>query len=102
MVRRSIRDVGLLWLLMFGIGLVFGIVMLPVVLGLLVAAVALGGGVGYLLYAATHSIALAVVTGVPLGLIILIVPAAFVQGIYLVFESSTWTLAYRNLLPRSA
>ena len=38
----------------------------------------------------------AVHAGLPIFLVILIIPTAIVKGIYLVFESS-WTLAYRDV-----
>ena len=39
--------------------------------------------------------------GAPFFLLILGVPLLLIQGVYLVFESSTWTLAYRELRPVS-
>jgi hypothetical protein len=35
--------------------------------------------------------------GLPIFMLILSVPLIIVQGIYLVFESSAWTLVYRDL-----
>ena len=37
------------------------------------------------------------VVGLPIFLLFFAVPLLIVQGIYLVFESSAWTLAYRNV-----
>ena len=60
-------------------------------------AVAVGGGIGYALYAVTQSVGWAIAVGLPPFLLITIVPLTVVQGIYLVFESSAWTLTYREV-----
>ena len=41
------------------------------------------------------------VAGLPIFLVIMIIPTAIVKGIYLVFESSAWTLAYRDVAKRT-
>ncbi len=95
--RRRLKDVGVMWLLMFGIGLVFGLVFLVLLLVVLVIAAAVGGGIGLAVHTLTQSVGWAVALGVPLFLLILIVPTVFVQGLWLVFESSVWTLTYREV-----
>jgi hypothetical protein len=40
-----------------------------------------------------------VLVGLPIFILILSVPLLIAQGVYLVFESSAWTLAYRDLRP---
>jgi hypothetical protein len=43
-----------------------------------------------------------VLVGLPIFILILSVPLLIAQGVYLVFESSAWTLAYRDLASGSA
>jgi hypothetical protein len=58
---------------------------------------AVGGGLGYAVYALFDSVGWAVLLGLPLFLLIVVLPLLILQGIYLVFESSAWTLVYRDL-----
>lgn len=99
MARRQAGDVAIFWLLMAVIGFAFAIVLIPVALGFGLLAAAVGGGIGYGLYAFTDSVGWAVLAGLPIFLVIISVPLIFVQGVYLVFESSAWTLVYRDLRP---
>ena len=62
----------------------------------------MGGGLGYALYTASHSVVLAVLLGLPLFLIVLGVPLTFIEGVWAVFESSTWTLTYRAVVAPQA
>jgi len=96
-VRQRLKDVGGMWLLMFGIGLAFGLVFLVFVLFVLAVAAAVGGGIGLVVHAITQSVGWAVGLGLPFFLVILVVPTVFVQGLWLVFESSVWTLTYREV-----
>ena len=96
-LRRSLGPVALLWLILAGIGLGFGIVLIPVVLMLLFAGAAVGGGMGYALYLATHSVVLAIVVGLPMFLTILALPLSAVRGVYESWSSSVWTLTFREL-----
>lgn len=99
MARRKAGDVAVFWLLMAVIGIAFAIVLIPVVIGLSLVGGGLGFGLGYAVYALTNSIGWAVLAGLPIFLVILGIPLLLVQGVYLVFESSAWTLVYRDLRP---
>ena len=77
--------------------MVFGLVLFLITFALIFAGVLVSGGLGYGLYALSDSWILAVIAGLPIFLVILIIPTAIVKGIYLVFESSAWTLAYRDV-----
>jgi hypothetical protein len=101
LVRRRLKDVGIMWLLMFAIGLGVGIVMIPVFLAVLAVALGVGGGLGYAIYTVTNSILAAVLAGLPPFFLIMLVPLSIIQGIYLVFDSSVWTLTYRQVVPAS-
>nr|MBC7244350.1 hypothetical protein [Chloroflexota bacterium] len=91
-VRQNLRQVGLLWLLLFGIDLLVGMIMVPLSLIVMGMAVAPAG----LLYAATESLSMAILMG-----ILITTPAVlfltFLGGIYQVFRSATWTIAYLKL-----
>ncbi|HSN75898.1 MAG TPA: hypothetical protein VL334_12560 [Anaerolineae bacterium] len=97
MARRKAGDVAILWLLMAVIGVLFAIVLIPVVIGLGLLGGGIGAALGYAVYSLTNSVGWAVLLGLPVFMLIMVVPLIFVQGVYLVFESSTWTLAYRDL-----
>ncbi len=100
LVRRNLKEVGIMWLLMAGIGIGFAVVMIPIFIIVVLIALGLGGGLGYAVYAATSSVPWAVVAGFPVALVILAVPLTFVGGLYHVFTSSAWTLAYREIVLR--
>lgn len=97
MVRSRLGNVAAMWLLMCGIGLGYGILFFLVFIPLILLAASVGAGLGYALYWATRSIAWALIAGLPPFLIIMLVPTTFVHGIYMVFQSSTWTLVYRQI-----
>ena len=97
LVRASLRDTGLMWLLLAGIGFVWGILKIPVIIVLVVVAVVLGGVPAALIYLASQSWVAAVVVGLPLFLIVLLPTASFIEGLFQVYHSSVWTLAYRQV-----
>jgi hypothetical protein len=97
MARQNLRHVGVVWLLLVGIDLAVGIVAIPlalVVFGLAAAPAAA-------IYAASKAIGPALVAG-----ILIAIPGALLLallgGVHLVFRSTTWTLAYRELQARSS
>ncbi len=99
MARRKAGDVAIFWLLMVVIGIAFAIVLIPLVIGLSLLGGGIGFGLGYAVYTLTNSAGWAVLAGLPIFLVILSIPLILVQGVYLVFESSAWTLVYRDLRP---
>jgi len=101
MVRRKAGDVAILWLLMAVIGILFGIVLIPLIIGLSLLGGGIGAALGYGTYALTNSVGWALLAGLPIFILILGVPLLIAQGVYLVFESSAWTLAYRDLVGSS-
>jgi hypothetical protein len=84
------------------IGILFGIVLIPLIIGLSLLGGGIGAALGYGIYALTNSAGWAVLVGLPIFILILSVPLLIAQGVYLVFESSAWTLAYRDLASGSA
>jgi hypothetical protein len=97
LVRDRFKDVGLMWLLLFAIGCGWLLVLLPIVLMITLVAAGLGAGVGFGVHGITHSAPWGVLAGLPVFLVVLVVPLAFLQGLYTVFDSSAWTLAYREV-----
>jgi hypothetical protein len=95
LIKRRFKDIAVLWLLMFGIGLGWGLIALIVVLPVsLVAALLIGGIPAGLVYLLSQSGWGAAITGIPLGLLAFILISSFAAGLYLVFQSTVWTLAY--------
>lgn len=97
-VRRRLKDVGILWLLMVAIEIGFTIVLIPVVLLVLALGVLLGGGLGYGVYTLANSVPWAIAAGLPVFLLVLVVPMTFISGLYETFKSNVWTLAYREVV----
>jgi len=92
LARENPRQVGAVWLLLFGVDLATGIVMVPLAL----AVVAIAAAPSILVYIVTETAAPAVLIGLPLvllGILFLTVLAGIVQ----VARSTTWTLTYLEL-----
>jgi hypothetical protein len=97
LVRRRLKDIGLMWLLLLATGIGWGFVMLAIGFVVVLLAAGLGAGVGFGVYGVTHSTLWGVLTGLPIFLLIALVPLTFLHGLYTVFDSSAWTLAYREV-----
>ncbi|MDQ1301899.1 MAG: hypothetical protein QG637_1821 [Chloroflexota bacterium] len=95
--RSRLKEASVMWLALFGIGLGFGIVFLALFVIVLIIAAAVGGGIGLLVHTLTQSVGWAVALGLPFFLVILLVPATFIQGLWMTFESAAWTLTYREI-----
>ncbi|MHB0856591.1 MAG: DUF7544 domain-containing protein [Anaerolineae bacterium] len=92
MARANLKESLLMWLLLGLIGLVIGLVTIPIAilaLGLIAAPAAA-------LYALTESGALAALIAVPILLAFILVAIA-VSGVVRTFVSAVWTLVYREL-----
>lgn len=95
-VRHNLKDVGLMWLIMIGLGFGWSIVIVPVFLVMGVSGLTLGIIAGFMVGGFT-GIFWGVVTGLIVGGLVIIIPLAFLQGLREVFNSSTWTITYREL-----
>lgn len=103
-VRAHLKEVALMWLLMFGIRLAVTLVLIPVFVLLLILAGVMGGVpalvIGRLVSLASQG-ALPWVIGGGIGLLIFLAilapPMLFLSGLYETFASTTWTLTYREL-----
>jgi hypothetical protein len=105
-VRGHLRELAPLWLITVGVELAWSFLTIPVLIVLLVLGVVLGGvvalGIGALASLAWGGATPWIVGGVvglPLLILTLAVPLAFLGGLREVFLSSTWTLTYRELGP---
>jgi hypothetical protein len=103
-VRQNLKNVGITWLLMVGVGLTWPVLLVPLVLALVGAGTLLGGlsgllvgGLVSLIWAGEAPVFLALTVGVSIFLLVLVAPLAFLSGFREVFVSSTWTLTYREL-----
>ena len=104
MLRRNLKDVGVMWLITAGVHVGWPIAIVPVVILLIAVGVLLGGGsllaVRGLTGLALSETAAWIVAGVAAGvlfILVLAVPLAFLGGLKETFLSSTWTLTYREL-----
>jgi hypothetical protein len=103
-VRQNFKDVAMMWVILFGIKIGWGILMIPVSILSFILAVILGGatalGVGALtglFSAGAQPWIFAVVAGFPIFLVAIVLPIAFLNGLKATFISSTWTLTYREI-----
>jgi len=98
-IQNNLKDAGIMWLLLLGIGIGWGLVSLPLNFILLFIAVGGGGTV----WAFFHLLKLRVISWIAgglVGMVLLVIPSAFINGLYQVFTSSTWTLTYLELMGR--
>jgi hypothetical protein len=104
MARQRVGDILVMGIIMFGLGLAWVIVMIPVLILLVIAGAILGGlpallvgGITSLFLKGTTPWIIAAAIGVPLFILTLAAPLLFLNGLKEVFKSSTWTLVYREL-----
>lgn len=69
--------------------------MIPITLLAGGVALLVGGGLAVLVRRVTESAVLAILAGGPIGLLLFLGPLLLVGGLYLAYESTVWTLAYR-------
>ncbi len=105
LVRQRLGDIVIMALIMFAVGLGWVVISIPVFILLLLAAVVLGGLPALLVGVITSLFTqgalpwiVAALVGLPIFLLVLIVPGSFVGGLYQTFISSTWTLTYREVV----
>ncbi len=110
-VRRHIKDVGIMWLIMVGVRIGWAITMIvtfivlfPVILLLIAVgsvlgglpALLIGGLVGLFVQGPVPWIVGALI-GLPIFILVMAAPWVFLSGLMETFKSSTWTLTYREL-----
>ena len=113
LLRKEWRNIGLMWLIMIGINIAWGLAFIILVIPLLVASIitAVGGlavalvpslltaGIAGLLSAPGYwPWIFAAVVGAPLFFLVTFSPVLLVSGWILIYNSSVWTLTYRELM----
>lgn len=105
LVRRRLGDVVVMGLILFGLGLAWVVVMIPVIIVLGLAGVMIGGLPALLVgFVASQFMQgagpwiLAGLVGLPIFILVIVVPGLFLSGLVQTFVSSTWTLSYREVL----
>jgi hypothetical protein len=110
-IRHNVAEVLIMWLIMLGVGFGWTIVvvlsfvllfpLLMLFIGLGGVAGALSGYVVFLLSALVFEgalpVLLAVLVGLPIFILVMLAPWTCLGGVMQVFESSAWTLTYREL-----
>lgn len=111
MFKRNWKSAALMWLVMLGIGIGVGIVgmiafflLIPVYLILLIPAVIVAAIPGLIAFGIaslfTGTIMAAIIGGLvalPFFFTVLFAPLTLISGWYLIFDSSVWTLTYREM-----
>lgn len=103
LLRENIKESGLVWLILVGVNIGYPIVVAIFAVLLLAVAVLIGGGIGLLsgltanALGAAQPILTGFSVGIPLFLLVMILPLMLLDGLKMVFVSSTWTLTYREL-----
>jgi hypothetical protein len=102
--RSYLKEVLPVWIVTVGVHLVWPFLMVPAVLLLVGVGVVLGGaaallvgGLAWLFVEGATPWILAGAVGIPIFILALAAPLAFLGGLREVFLSSTWTLTYREL-----
>lgn len=105
MVRQHLGDTVMMGVIMFGMGLVWALAIIPVIVAIIVVA-ALVAGLPALLAGSIAGIfaegntpwIVAAIVGAPIFLMAVITPGALIGGWQEVFSSTVWTLTYREAL----
>lgn len=101
LIKQNFKDVFIVWLLMFGVGIAWVVITLLVILPILLLLILIVGGIpGLLVYLISESVVGAVVAGIPLAVIAAVLVSSFANGLYLVFQSAVWTLTHLELQSR--
>ena len=96
LVRANVVHILVMWLILLVVGLVWGVINL--IIGLV--AIGLVFGPAAFVYALTNSLLIAILTGLPFLVIVMIFFAA-INALYKVFTSTVWTLTYFELPNRT-
>jgi hypothetical protein len=103
-VRRHLKDVGVMWLIMFGLSIAWLFAIIPLMIALVLLGLAAGGlpallvgGLVSLTFEGAVPWILAALVGLPIFIVAIAIPVLFLGGLVEVFRSSVWTLTYREL-----
>ncbi len=90
----------LLWLIMLVLSLLIGIGMIFALLLIMLVAAAVAVAIGAAVYSLAGTAIGAVIVGLPVFMLLFMLPVSILGGIVIVFESSVWTLGWRSLRGR--
>jgi hypothetical protein len=102
LVRATLLDTGLMWLILAGLRILWSIVMIPVLILAVVIAAFVGGVPAGLIYLASHTWVVPAIVGGLLFVVVLIPLVTFVAGLFEAYTSTAWTLTYREVNSRPA
>ena len=105
MIRKHSKDAALVWLAMLGVDLAWPVLVAPIVFVLLALSVIIGGlstllagaMAGLFLQGVARWAVAGGLVGVPVFFLVLFGPVGFLGGLRELFQSSAWTLTYREL-----
>jgi hypothetical protein len=98
LVRVTLVDTGLMWLLLAGLRIVWSLVMIPVGIVVVLVALVIGGIPALIAYLITQSwVAPAIIGGI-LFVLVTAPAIAFAEGLFMAYVSAAWTLAYREVV----
>jgi hypothetical protein len=107
--RRRLGDIIIMGLLLFGISLLFSLMLIPVVIILFLVGVVTGGlpallagGLANIFVHGNTPQVIALLVGLPILFLVLAIPLLFIGGLFEAYKSSVWTLTYRELLATDA
>jgi hypothetical protein len=107
--RKRLGDGIVMGILLFAAGLLFVIVLIPLAILLILAGIVLGGLPGLLVGWIASLVAegsapwiAGAIIAVPVFLLVVVAPLAFLGGLFEVFKSSAWTLTYREMMALEA
>jgi hypothetical protein len=102
--KQNALNAGVMGLIVVGLNLLWMVAMIPVVFTVLVAAGILGALPGFaafslasLAWSGAAPVLVAIGVGLFFFFLVLAAPLVFMDGLRMVFVSSTWTLTYRDL-----
>jgi hypothetical protein len=75
------------------------------VIGLVLVGLAFGGlpgliagGIASMIASEEVAVLIGILVGLPIFILVLTIPLAFLGGLFEIFKSSTWTLTYREII----
>lgn len=96
LMRSFWKDVLIMWLIMIGVQIAFGIVLIPVAIILLIISGLFGFGVGFAVWALSQGALAAIITGFVLFILVISLPMTFVSGLGETYYETVWTLLFRE------
>jgi hypothetical protein len=105
LIRRNLGATALQWLLLVGLGIAWGIALIPVNLALVFLALLISGipalavgGLSALLFGWPVALIMGGVMFIPAFILLVGLPNLALNTLATVFQSTVWTLTYRELL----